>query len=529
MQVHCTIMAVVAQRQYLVICFVCLLSFGFCQTAEEAQVSLDISPPGPEFDEGTNVYISCSVTGFNLNTNMLSWSKDGQRITRDDMILDEDLKERMDMEFYFHFDSTDISDTAFSYLSFTSITKLDTGIYACEVYQVETGARDTLVTFDTVGVSVLYVPSSEYPQCKPSQIFIEIGQTSILSCFSEEGNPKVNITWERLSDVDEDLQHHSVYRAGFVTSELVLSSVSLAEQNAVFSCKITGISPPRRCNVTTHVVLPEPLVTISPQVATASIGSSAQFACYSYLTMDNLFWLTDPRNIGENSNAHISSNRQVLTLTDLTARENGSLISCTFQYKDDWIRATAVLYVTEMTTTTTMMTTTTTPTTINETGRTTPHSDDNNLNSTASFSVGSAIAWMIAFILVTLIAIVGFITCYLKLKSKTKDNNKNKTPYVISNIGGNVNSEGEGYEVMETGGYMAYRAPTAPPDNQQPAQTNSSDAQGPNRVRNPTLDNPEYMRHGDYVGAPNRPIQIRNMSRTSDATTVEPDYMRVEA
>ncbi|XP_072045622.1 uncharacterized protein [Amphiura filiformis] len=499
------IMEVLARSRFWYIA-ICLIAFGSCQIAGGVSTSIEVDPTGTNVIEGTNIFLRCTASNFNSN-HVLSWSKNGERITRNDIILDDELKEQVEAvesNSYFHFDSTAITTSAESFINFASITKHDTGTYECDIYEAGTGDVDILVTIsDAVDINVLYDPSPEYPECTPdTEVFINIGQPLVLKCLSEEGNPKVNLTWKRdfVNDNYQDTESVSAHGAGFVSSEFVIPRISLSEQNAVFSCRIVvGSDPlmPRRCSVRTHVILPEPLITISPQIAMVFIDESIQFTCSSYLPMNNLFWSTEPKDI-EDYDIQLSSNKQVLTINDITAHDNESSISCTFQFKDDWIQVTAVLYVTEKI--------------IEMTNGTTPAPDDSSMDSSGSLSVGSALGWMLAFIVATIIAIVGLVVCYLKLRSKFKSSvtNRTKTPYVINSINvDNINPvQGDGYDTMGTGNYAPYHRQQRPLS---------------------TLENPEYMRQEDYVGVPSRPIQIRTMSHVSQATTVEPDYMHVEA
>ena len=512
--------------------------------------------------EGDNVLISCNVNQFQPSY-ILSWSKDGQSIIRGETIIDDDLQNRHDgQNFYFVFDSEDVTNSAYSFINFPSITKDDSGSYACEVYQVTEGNNILLIS-KSVDVDVMYFPSADYPKCSPKdQVFVKLGEPLAISCFSEEGNPVVNLTWTR--DFGDNnfipVEGISSRGNGFVNSELVIPQTTLQEQKSNFVCSLNSLQKTLRiCSVRTQIVLPEPLISISPEVGVGSIGQSVEFTCFSYLEMNAVFWSSQPEGIQTDSRVTISQNRQILTLSNITARDNDTVIFCSFQFKDSWIQANAFLYV--------------------EDALAKPKENPtNNIGSSSSSAVGSPLDWMIAFIVVCLTVIVVSLIYFIRKRLKSKGSNGNADivydpgnevpPYVINRIGGgphdsrsnesNEYLEGHDYSTMEVGenapsnGGQNASAPSdgrilgsqnrhrplhrinerMPPARlNHPQERNESEAADEVRGgRTSELENPEYMTQGNFMAsnAPNRPIRIRNFSHVSEATTVEPDYMPVE-
>ena len=554
----------------LVVTAACLLFYNAIDMCSGA-VQIEPNPTNGlnAVTEGDNVFLSCRVTGF-TSDHTLSWTFDDQVISNESIIDDRFIRRGDD--FLFHYDADVITTfVGYSYINWRTVSRFDSGTYSCDVlHRLSTPAEPDLVARKTFIVNVLYEPYDDYPKCTPDseEIFVDIGQPLALSCISEEGNPRVNLTWERSLEGGDSRHLVGITSEGhgLVKTELSFVAVDTSLQNALFVCVMkpsvatTTSSMPRSCTTMIHVVLPDPVVSITPQVGMVTIDESIVFTLSSHLAVADVRWTTDPAIPATRTEARFINSTHVFRISNIEDSDSGIVVACTVLFKGDWIRTTATIVVRNDRFHPTISTTPTIP--------------------DVTLVRISSTGWMIACLAIIgifILTVVAFIACFLIYRRKQQVSNpiikildRNGRTVSVSTEELNASTPNlnrvskvvpADEQTMGPGEYMSYHRPEAEVteyeslDYQKRGRNNPHkplqrvapripptatsgvplpiDAAGNAKEEgsNSEMDNPQYMTSGMYPGANYRPVKINDLPGdgvSRNSSVAEDDYLSIQ-
>ncbi|XP_072047509.1 uncharacterized protein [Amphiura filiformis] len=133
------------------------------------------------------------------------------------------------------------------FLSITKVTRSDSGIYACSLYDTQTG-RPREISYDPVQIGVMYFPSEEDPKCSyTSSGTPDSGFEIVLNCSSERANPEVSLSWS--SGASDKLKGGTIETYGNRVHAIVKLRPS---SGTVYLCTVTSEAFPDRSR-TCHI------------------------------------------------------------------------------------------------------------------------------------------------------------------------------------------------------------------------------------------------------------------------------------
>lgn len=157
-----------------------------------------------------------------------------------------------------------LSEYKVFFLSIINVERGDEGIYKCKLIQNNPTSE---IEAHPVKVNITYMPEQN-PECSSSEPLKNMmaGDTLNWNCSSEEGFPKVTLTWVR-SNTGKVLKSQPLNQTGKVVSQLSYRLTEYDDQT-MFVCELTSEAFPdeqtKRCHIGPVHVKPNPLFTSEP-------------------------------------------------------------------------------------------------------------------------------------------------------------------------------------------------------------------------------------------------------------------------
>ena len=194
--------------------------------------------PLEEVEEGAILSLHCQVQDIQPDLEITLFRTLGdktERVSVNDVVT---LNEEGDDERIFLAVRQLDDGTLVHFLSITDVTRADSGIYACSLYDTGSG-RPREISYDPVNIGVMYFPTEEDPKCSFSTSSSDkTGVEVILNCSSEKGYPEVSLAWSTGSD--SKLGGAIETRGNRLHATLKLRPTS----NTVYLCTVTSIAFP---------------------------------------------------------------------------------------------------------------------------------------------------------------------------------------------------------------------------------------------------------------------------------------------
>ncbi len=212
------------------------------------------------------------------------------------------------------------------FLKIQTVQMSDAGGYSCVYFQGDTYLGESRIATITVFVA----PDEGYPFCsmEPTGVYLEPGQSVVLTCVSSGGTPVPRLDWMSWHEilpgrVEQDPQPKATY-------ELQLTET---DNGAVFTCvEDTPATPQlRTCSLKPFHRPTNVSITTSP----VSIGEDAVFTCFGQgiPTVTNYTWTV----AGLAAEDYISSSgekvvvrkdNQVLRIINVKEDDNATIVKC---------------------------------------------------------------------------------------------------------------------------------------------------------------------------------------------------------
>lgn len=254
------------------------------------------------------------------NGGKLVWILDGEVIANASTVRDYDLNTDKYSLTVWKREWHSKTSTYFA-LTIKHVSVDDKGRYQCALFFNETTLDITSLTKDLI---VQYPPSKLFPQCYVDSIQ-EHSSTATLRCRSETAYPSVKLYWmasgEILAD-DTSAKISDGYTAITTDIAVPLTSteyVCVANYSGDFELVV------RRCTVY------PPVISLDPAVEVIE-GGDAMFTCSVSAEPESekgVLWTSVPPMTSRNTTtSHNDNSVSVLTVRNVTARENGTMIFC---------------------------------------------------------------------------------------------------------------------------------------------------------------------------------------------------------
>ncbi|XP_038064547.1 titin-like [Patiria miniata] len=293
-------MALVAWSQILVN----LLTIAVCTTSTSATVQMSLNVQDAFPVRYSTVELTCSCTGrCHLSEQSVVWTKGGQPVAQWPETPGFQTPAKYELS---HLDLD--SDGFFAFMEIKSIDTADNGLYRCRLQS------DGTVHFQSnqKELTIEQRPSSEYPECTVRPV----RGGKALICDSERGSPPVSLQWWKdgqpleQSTPDDDLED-------FVQARLLVADDESSRGR--FECALTF-----RGELTGSCILDRPNVTIPTTTSGLSVGQDLVVVC---VTSGNPASTVD-WNFRPNLQASVRKEGHVLTINNVSSRDNGTEIIC---------------------------------------------------------------------------------------------------------------------------------------------------------------------------------------------------------
>ncbi|XP_033118820.1 cell adhesion molecule 3-like isoform X1 [Anneissia japonica] len=290
-------------------------------------------PKDVEEFEGQIATLKCFLGEFIEAKYVVSWWKAGSKLTEQNEVvtMDERMTVNLDELPY---------PGAFSYsLLITNILLKDEGGYHCQI------DRTPPITSGIARLTVLQVPSVEYPKCTKSANSYIVGSQVKLTCTCELLSPPVNLVWSREGSFILPMDIQTEELEDFVYKHYIFTAQK-DDNDATFMCQQkTKIIPKiQNCTIRNLNIQYRPEVKIQHTSALFAKIDSILF-CQSFANppVTGFKWTFTPVL---NAYEYITDG-QVLTLTKLSMDRNGTRITCSAENKIGIGRNTMTLHMTK--------------------------------------------------------------------------------------------------------------------------------------------------------------------------------------
>ena len=144
------------------------------------------------------------------------------------------------------------------FLSVIDVERSDRGLYKCEVRSKAEGMN--VIAEQSIEIDMLFFPSENGPICQPEgPLDILENTTPSFRCFSEQGNPPIELQWIRAGTESVVNSDQKEVEGRAVSNFRPL--VTMRENGAIYFCKVTSPSFPdqfRTCHVGPLTVISNP-------------------------------------------------------------------------------------------------------------------------------------------------------------------------------------------------------------------------------------------------------------------------------
>ncbi|XP_033118815.1 cell adhesion molecule 4-like isoform X2 [Anneissia japonica] len=307
------------------------LSLILLQICIAYAVRFDAKPNDVQEHEGQIAILKCYLGEFNKQNNVVSWWKEDEQISLNDMVKAADQRISVNLEKLPY-------TGAYSYsLQITDLKLKDKGSYHCQIDGFPK------IISGTARLGVMQIPSSEYPKCSKSANSYIVGRDVKLSCISELISPPVNLRWSRKdtfilpTNIQSEILDDLVYNHyTFIAKK--------TDNDANFVCEQTtdAISEIINCTIQNLNIQYRPEVKIQHTSALVA-GSDSILFCQSFANPPVMIfrWTSTPVL---NDNEYIADG-QVLTLIKPSIARNGTRITCSAENKVGISTDTTTLHI----------------------------------------------------------------------------------------------------------------------------------------------------------------------------------------
>ena len=133
------------------------------------------------------------------------------------------------------------------FLSIMHVMRKDEGLYTCSVRAKSTGSQ---IAVSSIRMNISYFPSDSDPDCTDVPSIVQVGTLITLNCSSDEGYPRVSLTWSR-AGADELKPISYVTKDNRVYASYTFK-IGMNDHNSVFLCTVSSKEYPsltQQCHV----------------------------------------------------------------------------------------------------------------------------------------------------------------------------------------------------------------------------------------------------------------------------------------
>ena len=133
------------------------------------------------------------------------------------------------------------------FLSIMHAMREDEGLYTCSVRAKSTGSQ---IAVSSIRMNISYFPSESDPECTDVPTIVQVGTLMTLNCSSDEGYPRVSLTWSR-AGADELKPISYVTKDNRVYASYTFR-IGMNDHNSVFLCTVSSKEYPsltQQCHV----------------------------------------------------------------------------------------------------------------------------------------------------------------------------------------------------------------------------------------------------------------------------------------
>ena len=304
----------------------------------EGDVTLQASTTQSHPMEGHSTALTCDVRNMN-ESQVIIWNKDQRSITWGNT-----MGQMMSTRFELLMDNRQDDLTTYT-LTIHNVTRDDDGLYQCQVLQ-ENGNGYSAMASESVILSVLYFPASDYPDCSlTGRQTLLTGSEFMVSCTSEVGNPQISSAWMAGDPTSPAPSYRMAESPSMVVAELNLQ-ITPELDGAVYMCRVTSPAYPdlnRYCSLGPLRILEWPIVSITRSAPRVAEGADIHFLCTTEPRMPDLQWETYPRI--DPDRLVLTDNGSILTVKNVGPEDNTTYVVCQVPYKDTHVEAGSVILI----------------------------------------------------------------------------------------------------------------------------------------------------------------------------------------
>ncbi|XP_033118822.1 cell adhesion molecule 4-like [Anneissia japonica] len=283
--------------------------------------------------EGQTTRLKCILGDFDKDKHTVSWMKGETRLSRQNVVT------ATDMRISVYLDDLPYVG-AYTYLLIISDLVLeDEGGYHCQIDQIST------ISSGIAYLTVLQVPSSEYPKCTKSANSYVVGLPVQLTCVSVLISPPVDLNWNRHGSPISSMSTQTETRDGLVY-EIYTFTAKKTDNDDTFMCqqRTDVLSYTQNCTIQNLNIQYRPEVKIQHTSAIFA-GSDSILFCQSFaIPPVTVFrWTFTPVF---DANEYIADG-QVLTLIKPSMARNATRITCSAENNIGISTDTMTLHITE--------------------------------------------------------------------------------------------------------------------------------------------------------------------------------------
>ena len=132
---------------------------------------------------------------------------------------------------------TSIDGTVLYILTFTAVNRSHSGLYQCNVYQLN--GNPVFLGSDSTDIDILYLPNESFPICTYNDTLdLEIGKAITFTCNSEDAHPQISLQWTQ-DNSKAGIEQEITSKNGTVKSSVVLTP-SMATNGTTFICTLSS-------------------------------------------------------------------------------------------------------------------------------------------------------------------------------------------------------------------------------------------------------------------------------------------------
>ncbi|XP_033118913.1 kin of IRRE-like protein 2 [Anneissia japonica] len=286
-------------------------------------------PESKTTKEGTNIQLSCFISGYVVDEQYLSWLKHGTKIIEGKDILQDSGLQNRNIDVLI----TTTTKVSTYTLEIPTVKKDDEGDYACAIFQDGSEIRSKTGT-----LTVYQIPDPIYPICENVGNAVYEGKVVTLKCDGEDIDPAINLTLFK-SVTNINIPHTEMLVTQRTTPIIHSFKANPSDNNAIFTCQLTTLADSsivRNCSIGPLNVWYKPSITIQHSGTTLS-GREAIFICQTNANppVTEFIWQFDP--LLKIDRYDIDDIGQVMRILRVTIDDNGLIVKCTARNSVDQV------------------------------------------------------------------------------------------------------------------------------------------------------------------------------------------------